>query len=142
MLASLVVPDDDDWQAGLREISSTLRRHFEASTGMALEAIKSDQWPEWLVELHELGCARMVELGVPADAAWLAIRTVAEFVEGFVARQDVRRTSGTPLQQASLHRYPTLKRVSATLGEDEMEATFQFGLDAILAGLGALYPTR
>ncbi len=89
--------------------------------------------------LHEDGCRFLIDAGFSPDEAWLAIRLVAEFVEGFAARARYRASGPVGVQGlddvAFPEDYPSLMRARRTLGTSDSDHYFSFGLDCILRGL-------
>lgn len=143
LLAGLQLPAPDvPWDEALLGTGRQLRGLFEAAPGLADAALADAEWSHVLLTLHEAACAQLRAAGFDAGAAWLAIRTVAEFVEGFVARQRARARAGfadlADLWPEAEH--PNLVAARRALPDPD-EARFEFGLTCIIRGLeGARRP--
>ncbi|MEM6558166.1 MAG: TetR/AcrR family transcriptional regulator C-terminal domain-containing protein [Myxococcota bacterium] len=130
----LAIDDPTLWDETLIASAWALRRVLEASPGLAVEAISDTDWSDAILDLHERVCALLVSNGFTAEDAYLSVRIVAEFVEGFIARRE--RDLHDPL--ASSARNPTrpiLASAAHALGRAASERRFEFGLERIISGL-------
>lgn len=145
LLAELQLPDDArPWDEVLLDSARRLRGLFERAPGLAEEALSDTAWSDVVLGLHESACARLRAAGFGPAEAWLATRTVAEFVEGFVVRRRAHAAAG--------HRdlddlwpevdHPNLVAARAALPEDREEARFHFGLTCLLNGLRPMVDPR
>jgi AcrR family transcriptional regulator len=122
------------WKPQLRQLALDLRRVFEQMPGMARQAMGDSEWDDTILQLHEDLCRELVRRGLSPSDAWLTVRAIAEYVEGFVTRLE-RIGSRWRMSRHSARLYPTLRAAQRDLGREEAERRFEFGLDALINGI-------
>ena len=140
------LPFDADLPEGLYASAMALRAFFEASPGLAERCFVDGHWPQSVLALNERACRSLVAAGFEPAQAWLIVRAVADFVEGFVARKHAARRAGdsaagpAPATRDPAN-YPTLAAALRALAPHALEARFEFGLRCVVEGV-AQVPRR
>lgn len=131
--------DPKDWESTMRDAGYRLRRLFETTPGLAMSAVTNPAWGETVASVHEVACGYLVRAGFAPATAWLAVRTMAEFVEDFVVRAEGHQAAGhTALAHAAKQGHPTLQAAYRGLGDEERERRFAYGVDCLIRGIRGL----
>jgi AcrR family transcriptional regulator len=145
MMERLVLPDlgPERWEETARQSARALRVALESTPGLIDRRFGDPRWSEVILKLNELACRRFVRAGFDAATAWLAVRLIADFVEGYVVRKRTHERAGSTdleeaVRQSGRDEAPTLHTALRQLGSHSLERRFEFGLDCLLRGLRPL----
>lgn len=145
MMADFDLPplSPDNWEHAARHAATALRDLFESTPGMLGHGFGDPRWGWVITQLNETACKNFVRAGFDPATAWLAVRSIADFVEAYTVRKRTHQRVGrTDLEQAALEcdrqDAPTLHAAFEKLGASSLEQRFDFGLDCLLRGLRCL----
>lgn len=131
------------WEDVLRRGARELRRIFERAPGFARQALSDPRWSDTVMQANEEACAFLAQAGLAPPSAWLAVRSIADFVESFVLRaQAWRQAGGSELdhivRSSDADDFPVLHAAGRALGPDAVEQRFTFGLECLIRGLRSI----
>ncbi|MGB3634124.1 MAG: TetR/AcrR family transcriptional regulator C-terminal domain-containing protein [Rubrobacteraceae bacterium] len=135
-----VPPEDDDWEARIRESYRRFRRlaHSHPNVFPLLIVRPPDTMDgAWLVESF---LDALQKAGFDARTALQAYRTLTSFTVGYVM-SEIRGFAMEPgdgrvgARGLQPEEFPRLAELSPSLGDIERDAEFEGGLDLILSGL-------
>lgn len=126
------------WPEAAYRAAYGLRALFEQQPGLAHRALSSPLWGETTRRINEEACQFLSQAGFPPDTAWLAVRAIADFVEGYVVRAEAHTAAGqTDLDSIDdgFEPCPAMAAARERLGTQAMEQRFEFGLRCVIEGL-------
>ena len=152
VFARLLVPAAENaaWQDRVRAFARAYRdvvrshpnliRYLVANAGVAARVA---------LEPNEALYAALEAAGLPPASVVRAADLVVDYANGFalaeaagpLGQPDDRRELLASLREQPPERFPAIRRVLGALGEADLGADFDFGLDVILAGLVAAVAT-
>ncbi len=127
------------WREALARVARGLRAKFQAADGLAEYAFCDPAMPPEILTLHETAASALVQAGFAPRTAWLALRSVVDFVEASVFREQKQHSPSETVLMAQIAAmgpaaFPTLMAAfaAATAPADEM---FEYGLERLLDGI-------
>jgi AcrR family transcriptional regulator len=130
----------ETWRAVLRRTAHGLRAKFRAADGLAEYAFCDPSMPDEILKLHEVGTAGLVAAGFTPRTAWLALRSMVDFVEASVFREQKHPVATETALAARIEAmgpplFPTLCQAFAQAAPAPIDEMFDYGLERLLDGI-------